>query len=61
MAPIAVLLFMSGMISLLVGAGRAYTAFRSGSMSRPSLPAGAWVAMSLYGLVLASVGIVIAR
>ncbi|MGZ9160575.1 MAG: hypothetical protein ACXW4T_05360 [Candidatus Limnocylindrales bacterium] len=61
MTPIAVLLFMSGIISLLVGAGRAYTAFRSGNMSRPSLPAGAWVAMSLYGLVLASVGIVIAR
>lgn len=61
MAPIAVLLFMSGIISLLVGATRTYLALRAGSLSRPTLPAGAWVAMSLYGLVLASVGIVIAR
>lgn len=61
MTPIAVLLFMSGIISLMVGATRTYLALRTGSLSRPTLPAGAWVAMSLYGVVLASVGIVVAR
>jgi hypothetical protein len=36
-------------------------AYRSGALQRPTLPAAAWLAMSLYGLILASVGIVIGR
>ena len=61
MTPIAVVLFMTGIVSLIVGAVRAVSALRTGTLSRPSLPAGAWLAMSLYGLILASAGIVIGR
>ncbi|HET7168452.1 MAG TPA: hypothetical protein VFI69_04560 [Candidatus Limnocylindrales bacterium] len=61
MTPIAVVLFMTGIVSLIVGAVRAVSALRAGTLSRPSLPAGAWLAMSLYGLILASAGIVIGR
>ncbi len=61
MSPVAVVLFMTGIISLIVGAVRAMSAIRAGTLSRPSLPAGAWLAMSLYGLILASAGIIIGR
>ncbi len=61
MSPIAVVLFMTGVVALLGGAGRLVMAYRSGALQRPTLPAAAWLAMSLYGLILASVGIVIGR
>lgn len=61
MLPIAAILFMSGVIALIVGASRAALAIRAGTFERPSLPAAAWLALSLYGLVLASVGIIVGR
>ena len=57
----AIILFMTGTIALIVGATRVVSAIRSGSFERPSLPVAAWTAISLYGLVLATVGIAIGR
>ncbi|MGP1674293.1 MAG: hypothetical protein ACTS8Z_03640 [Candidatus Limnocylindrales bacterium] len=61
MSPIAAVLFMTGVIALLGGAGRLVVAYHAGSLQRPTLPAAAWLGLSLYGLILASVGIVIGR
>jgi hypothetical protein len=59
--PVAAVLFMSGIIALIVGASRTLTALRAGTFERPSLPVVGWAAMSLYGVILASVGIIITR
>ena len=87
MTPIAILLFMCGVIVVIVGAGRAFFAARSLAASwfdgpdghasatadqdaarkatrraiRRSLPAAVWLGVSLYGLVLASVGMMLGR
>lgn len=61
MTPIAAILFICGVIALIVGAGRAVLAIRAGTFERPTVPAALWLTVSLYGLVLASVGVVIAR
>jgi hypothetical protein len=54
-------MFMTGIIALIVGASRTLAALRAGTFERPSLPVVGWAAMSLYGVILASVGIVITR
>ena len=75
MTPVAVVLFMSGVISLIVGAARGLAAVRAGmapqvdaddtpradSAVRRALPSVVWLCIAVYGLVLASVGIAIAR
>lgn len=68
MSVLAAVLFLSGMIVLLVGAGRAALALRSllrahGSWPdlRTALPPAAWLGLSVYGLVLASAGMLLAR
>ena len=65
---LAVVLFMSGMVALLVGASRAAFALRTilranGGLPslRHALPSAGWLMISAYGLVLASVGMLIAR
>ncbi len=68
MSVLAAVLFLSGMIVLLVGVGRAAIALRSllrthGSLPdlRAALPPAAWLGLSVYGLVLASVGMLLTR
>ena len=76
MSPIAAVIFMSGVIALLVGSIRAGRAIRTfvtvraddrPARSQPepgvrdALPSAAWLAVSLYGLVLASAGMLLTR
>ena len=74
MSPIAAVIFMSGVIALLVGSIRAGRAIRSlvtvraddrpsppESSVRDALPGAAWLAVSVYGLVLASAAMLLSR
>jgi hypothetical protein len=66
---LAAVLFLSGMTVLLVGAARAAFAIHAlwrqhgGSLPslRHALPPAAWLSLSVYGLVLASAGMLLAR
>jgi hypothetical protein len=68
MSLLAVVLFLSGMVALLVGASRAAFALRAilrahGGLPslRQALPSAAWLMISVYGLVLASAGMLLSR
>jgi len=68
MSLLATVLFLSGMVALLVGATRAAYALRAimqahGDLPslRDALPSAGWLMISVYGLVLASVGMLITR
>ena len=68
MSLLAVVLFLSGMVALLVGASRAAFALRAivrahGGLPslRHALPPAGWLMISVYGLVLASVGMLLSR
>ena len=68
MAVIAVVLFMTGTMSTIVGAAQALAAARSGltaaeerSPIRRSAPTVLWSVIAVYGLLLASSGISLAR
>lgn len=64
MPPLAIVLFMTGMVALLVGAARATIAIRTALLApehRRAVPAVAWSVVSVYGLVLASIGMLITR
>jgi len=74
MEPVVVVLVMCGIILTIVGAGRAVFAMREALVvraeARPPQPAGrwsprvvsaVWAVISAYGLILASVGIVLSR
>ena len=69
MPVLAAVLFLSGMTVLLVGGARAafaiHALWRAHGGTLPSLrhavPPAAWLSLSVYGLVLASVGMLITR
>ena len=68
MSLLAAVLFLSGMVALLVGATRAAFALRAivrahGGLPslRDALPSAGWLIISVYGLVLASAGMLITR
>ena len=74
MSPITAVIFMSGVFALLVGSIRAGRAIRTfvtvradhrraapEPSVREALPSAAWLAVSLYGLVLASAGMLLTR
>ena len=75
MSPVIALAFLCGMIALLTGAARGITALRAAVTTRVPvegtgdpevvvrhwLPSLAWGSVALYGLVLASAGMLLAR